>query len=377
MPPPGAPAAGVQPPPGAEVAADAQHTDVLIVGAGPTGLYLAFQLGLLGLTSRIVDVLPQAGGQCIELFPDTPIYDIPGQPRCTGRELSAQLLQQMAPFGFALHLNELVSTLEAVAPGGWTVGCQSGTVWQARAVCLTAGVGAFLPRPLQAEGADAAVGHGLFYQLDNLAQHAGQHVLVVGGDDLALDWLLQLANAPAAEAPASLTLLYRRPALNVAAERQQQFDALCAQGRVHLVVGQASRISCADPGASAPHTGGVRAMWITPPEGDDQALPCTHILAATGISPRLGPLAQWGLELHRKQLPVTPANGSTARPGLFAAGDLVTYPGKKKLIACGFHEAVMAAFGLAEYLNPGQVGPLQYTTSSALLQRRLGLAPRP
>ena len=339
----------------------------MIIGAGPVGLYQAFQLGLLGFTARIVDVLPHAGGQCIELYPDTPIYDIPALPRCTGRELVQNLLQQVLPFGFELHLNELISALTQGPQGNWQIVAQSGHQWSAKAVFITAGVGAFLPRALQAEGADLAQGHGLAYRLDDPVRFAGQQVLVIGGDDLALSWLLQLAEAPPSQRPSSLTLLHRRDVLTADATRQQRFQTLCAQGLAQWVVGQPTRIVC---DASSRN---VCAVQVSPPQGDPFTLGCTHVLAATGISPRLGPLAHWGLDLHHKQLAIDPATGATAVPGIYAAGDLVTYPGKKKLIACGFHEAVMAAFGAADALRPGQNGSLQYTTSSTLLQQRLGV----
>jgi thioredoxin reductase (NADPH) len=342
-------------------------TDALIIGAGPVGLYQAFQLGLLGLRVHLVDALPHVGGQCAELYPDKPLYDIPGLAVCTGQELVAALALQLRPFAPTLHLGQLVQRVARQPDHRWQVSTNQGQSIVARVVVIAAGIGAFVPRALKVEGADTLVGKQLFYQLDSLATYAGQHVVVVGGDELALSWVMRLAGQPPEHRPRHISLLHRRAVLTAPADLLRQFDALCQAGRTSLVVGQPTRLT--------PATGTqAGSLEIAAPEGSPGALAADAVLAATGLSPQLGPLAGWGLALERKQLVVDPATCATDQPGVFAVGDINTYPGKKKLIVCGFHESVMAAYAAAAIVHPDVAQPLLYTTTSTLLHQRLGVA---
>ncbi len=342
------------------------ETDALVIGAGPAGLWQVFQLGLQGIAAQVIDALPHLGGQLAELYPDKPIYDIPGLPVCTGRELVQRLQQQVRPFAPTLHLGQSVTTLQREADQRWRVGSSAGTTFLARTVFIAAGVGAFQPKRLKLEGIEAFEPTQVQHRLDDPAAFAGRHVVVHGGDDLAIDWALRLLDSPAP--PARLSLLHRREVLGsddpAALERVQ---AAIAAGRIALVVGQ--------PTGLRAQAGRLQALELLDPQGQPQTLALDHLLVALGLSPRLGPVADWGLAMERKQLVVQPESCETSEAGLFAVGDINTYPGKKKLILCGFHEATLAAFAAAAVLRPDERLPLQYTTTSPRLKRLLGVAP--
>ena len=324
------------------------QTDAVVIGAGPVGLFQVFQLGLQGLSCHAIDALPHAGGQCTELYGDKPIYDIPGTTVCTGQELVDRLLAQLAPFAPQWHLGEQATVLEPQPDGGFLVETAQGTRLLARTVFVAAGVGAFVPRTLKAPGLDAFEGTQLHYSAPSATALAGQHVVVHGGDEPAVGLVLELALSQTnagANAPASITLQHRRDVFDAPAEALQQLQALRDAGRVQVAVGQ-----------------------VTGMEQNGERLAALQLLG-----PGLGPVADWGLALERKQLPVNPATFATQMPGIYAVGDVVHYPGKRKLILSGFHEATLAAFAAAEQLS-GQKVPLEYTTSSARLQQRLGVA---
>lgn len=337
-------------------------TDVVVVGAGPVGLFQVFELGLLGLQAHVVDALPHAGGQCAELYPDKPIYDIPGIRACTGRELSERLQQQAAPFSPAYHLGQQVEQLQRLADGRLLLTTHTGTRFATRSLILAAGVGAFVPRALKVEGADALVGSQLFYHPHQLDHARNRHVVVLGGDETAVAAAVACATAQGA---VSTTLLHRRDVFTGPDALLAHLADLRAQGRIQVVTGQ--------PGALLQAADGrLQALEVARPDGSTQALHADLLLAYLGISPKLGPIAEWGLELERKQLPVDTARFATAEPGIYAVGDINTYPGKRKLILCGFHEATLAAFAVAEQLS-GQAPLLQYTTSSSHLHALLGV----
>ena len=339
-------------------------TDVAVIGAGPVGMFQVFQLGLQGLRSHLIDALPHLGGQCAELYPDKPIYDIPGIPVCTGAELVQRLRQQMAPFAPTLHLGQQVQTLVQEDDGQWLLGTATGTTLRAKAVVIAAGVGSFVPKAVKVDGIDALVGHSVHYHPADLARLPlrGQQVLVHGGDELAV----QAAIDALAQAPASVTLMHRREVFSAP-------EALLAQLQSHQAAGRI-RVLAAQPLALQADGTALQALDVSLPDGSPHSLPVQQWLVFQGISPKLGPVADWGLELVKKQLPVDTGTFVTEAPGIYAVGDINHYPGKRKLIVCGFHEATLAAFSIAEYLTDKPV-LLQYTTSSSHLQSLLGVAP--
>jgi len=338
------------------------HTDALVIGAGPVGLFQAFQLGLQGIHAQVVDVLEQAGGQCSELYPDKPIYDIPGLPFSTGRELTQRLLEQVAPFKPAFHFNQQVSQVTRQVDGRWLVATPN-QEFLTRTLFIAAGVGAFVPKELKVDGLAAFADRQLFYRLNRLAHLAGQRVVVVGGEDSAVNNAVVLAKGP--HQAASVTLLHRRDVLQASPQALEKLAQLRASGRITFITGQITGIEAQGDR--------LTAIAVSTPNDQTLNLPLDALLVCQGISPKLGPIADWGLAMERKQLRVDPATFATSEAGIYAVGDINSYPGKKKLIVCGFHEATLAAFAAAAYLNPQASGVLQYTTSSALLQQRLGV----
>ena len=354
-------------------------TDTIVIGAGPVGLFQVFQLGLLGLNTHVIDALPEAGGQCVALYPDKPIYDVPGVPVCTGRELARLLLTQARPFmpgdadtGLAhnLHLDDQVASLTALADGGFEIGTRQGLQFRCRAVFVAAGAGAFVPRTLSGvaslEGA-ANVHHHLPESLDRASSPwAGQHLMVAGGGEEALSTVATLMHAPPDARPATLTLLHRRDQFQAEPALQAQVRDWIAQGAVQLALGL--------PSGSDLKEGHITALHVLGADGTTQSLPLDHLLVRLGLSPKLGPLVDWGLQLDRKQVSVSPDSFQSSVAGVYAVGDINTYPGKKRLLLCGFHEATLAAHHAVATLKPDLPQHLQYTTTSTLLHQRLGLA---
>lgn len=342
------------------------ETDAVIIGAGPAGLFQAFQLGLLEIDAHIIDALPYAGGQCIELYPDKPIYDIPGVPRCTGRELVANLLTQLAPFKPALHLGRTVTTFEQQDDARFLLACSHGPRFLSRCVFIAAGLGAFQPKLLQVPGLGSFRHHQVFYPGDRVASLVGKHVLVVGGDAAALGCIARLAALGTA---ASLTLLHRRDVYDAPAPLLQQITALGQARAIRVLTGQIQECVA--------EKGLLKAVQVTLPNGEILQTALDALLIFQGLSPKLGPIAGWGLELERKQLPVDTKKFETRLRGVFAVGDINTYPGKKKLMLSAFHECALAAFGAAEQLRPDAPPQLQYTTTSTRLHRLLGISSAP
>ncbi|MDY0108023.1 MAG: NAD(P)/FAD-dependent oxidoreductase [Giesbergeria sp.] len=341
-------------------------TDAIVIGAGPVGLFQVFQLGLHGLRAHVIDALPHPGGQCAELYGDKPIYDIPAVQACTGNELVQRLLAQVQPFSPTFHLGQQVDTVQALPEGGFLVGTAQGTRLQARTVFIATGVGAFVPRALKLPGLETYEGSQLRYRLDEGTRLTGQRVVVHGGDEPAVQQAIACATAPEDLRPAHTTLQHRRDVFDAPPALLEQLQALRAAGRVEVAIGVA--------GGIVEEQGRLTALDLTTPEGTQLRLPLDLLIVRLGLVPRLGPITEWGLALDRKQLVVDPATFTTSVPGIHAVGDAITYPGKRKLILSGFHEATLAAFGAAEWLA-GHKLPLEYTTSSALLQQRLGVHP--
>jgi thioredoxin reductase (NADPH) len=340
------------------------ETDAVIVGAGPAGLFQAFQLGLLEINAHIVDALPYPGGQCIELYPDKPIYDIPGLPVCTGRELVDRLLQQVRPFSPTFHLGQQVSLLQRQEDGRFLIETNTGTRFLAKTVFIAAGVGAFVARALKLEGIERFEGSQLFYRAGDAQAFAGRDVIVLGGEDEAVEAAVGLAQL-SDNRPRSVTLLHRRDVFQAEAQRVDDMRALVAAGALRLVIGQPTGFEVAGDR--------LAALQVATPEGSTVSLPADALRVCYGLSPKLGPVADWNLALERKQLVVDTEQFQTSEPGIFAIGDINTYPGKKKLILCAFHECVLAAFGAATVVFPGKAVPLQYTTTSTRLHALLGV----
>jgi thioredoxin reductase (NADPH) len=340
----------------------AAQPEVLVIGAGPVGLFTVFQLGLQGLRAHLVDALPHTGGQCAELYGDKPIYDVPGVPVCTGRELVALLERQIAPMAPVRHLGRRVEALSPCETEGraWQARLDDGTALVARAVVIAAGVGAFVPRTLKIEGIDT-LPPGLLHYHDAPVP-PGTAVVVHGGDDPAVLRALTLAADPGHP---PVVLLHRRDMFQAPSEALAALSAARAAGRIRVQVGQPLRIAA---------QGDAAVLTVLDTEGQEQTLPLGRLEVRLGLSPRLGPIADWGIALERKQLVVDTARFATSAPGVYAVGDINTYPGKRKLILCGFHEATLAAFAVAERLSGAPVA-LQYTTTSPRLHQRLGVAP--
>lgn len=336
-------------------------TDALVIGAGPVGLFQVFQLGLQEISSQVVDALPLVGGQCMALYPDKPIYDIPALPVCTGRELVERLQQQAAPFKPQFHLNQQVSGLHLQADGRWLARTTGGQAFLSKTVFIAAGVGAFLPRKLALPALQAFEGNQVFHHVPDSLSLKDQHLVVVGSDDAAVQAVLDSQN----HSPASVTLVHRRATLDASPHLQSAFVQACASGQVRLQVGQVQGLLT--------HSGRLSGLEIATPDATVLNQPCDQLWVMLGLTPQLGPIADWGLDMAKKQLSVNTESFATSAPGIFAVGDINHYPGKRKLILSGFHEATLAAFGAAAYLNPGQKIPLEYTTASPRLHKLLGV----
>ena len=340
------------------------ETDAVIIGAGPVGLFQAFQLGLQDIRCHIVDALPHVGGQCQELYADKPIYDIPGVPVYSGAELIANLQKQVQPFQPTLHLSQLVAECKPQADGRFALTTNTDTQFLSKTVFIAAGVGAFQPRPLLVEGATELEGKYIHHGLPNARDLSAKDILVIGQDADAISAALSFTqSSPSAK---SVTLMHRRDVFDAPVELVQSMRDAVSSGKLHLQIGQLTAIKT--------NQGVLQSVTIATSTGESIDQPMHHIVAFLGISPKLGPIAQWELAMQRKQLEVNTENFSTSTKGIFAVGDINTYPGKKKLILCGFHEATLAAFGAADIVYPDRNTPLQYTTTSTALHRLLGVS---
>jgi thioredoxin reductase (NADPH) len=340
------------------------QTEVVIVGAGPCGLFQVFELGLLGIKAHLLDSLPTAGGQCAELYPEKPIYDIPALPVCGAQELVDRLLEQIKPFGAEMHFGHEVTGLTKRADGRFDVTTAGGLQFDAGTVVIAGGVGSFQPRRLGVEGVDAFEGSQVFYRVKSAAEFHGKHLVIFGGGDSALDWTLDLADKVA-----SMTLVHRRAEFRAAPASVAKMRALVAAGKMRFIEGTAQSIMTTDAVLN-----GVR---VKDQAGVVHELAADRLLAFFGLAPKLGPIAEWGIELEKKALKVDTEKFQTSVPGIFAVGDINTYPGKKKLILSGFHEAALAAFGIQHYLYPEKRQFLQYTTTSPVMHKRLGVPDAP
>ncbi|WP_028997995.1 NAD(P)/FAD-dependent oxidoreductase [Azohydromonas australica] len=342
------------------------ETDAVIVGAGPCGLFQVFELGLLEIKCHIIDSLAYPGGQCIELYPDKPIYDIPAVPMCTGKELTDNLLKQIEPFGATFHLGQEVTTVQKQDDGRFYVETSKGTRFLTKTIFIAGGVGSFQPRTLKVEGLDAFNDKQVFYRVKNPAQFAGKNLVIVGGGDSALDWALNFAQDGPNKAE-SVILIHRRDGFRAAPASVAKMKELCDAYEMQFIVGQITGIDTSADGQT------LTGVKVTGGDGVTRVVPMDMLLVFFGLSPKLGPIADWGLALERKQIVVDTEKFQTSVPGIFAVGDVNTYPGKKKLILSGFHEAALAAFGAVPYIFPEKRVHLQYTTTSPKLHKVLGV----
>lgn len=335
------------------------ETDVLIVGAGPVGLFAVFELGLLDIKAHLVDILDRPGGQCTELYPEKPIYDIPALPQVSGQELTDRLMEQIKPFDPTFHFSERVDELTRRPDGSFTLTTDMGKAFHAKVVVIAAGGGSFTPKRPPLPGIEAFEGTSVHYAVRRMETFKDQDLLIVGGGDSALDWTLSLQ--PLAR---SLTLLHRRDDFRAAPHSVEQMRALVADGKMTLKIGQVTGLTGTD--------GRLENVTIKTKAGEEQ-LPCTMMLPFFGLTMKLGPLADWGLNLTENLVPVDTEKFETSERGIFAIGDINTYPGKLKLILSGFHEAALMAQQAHRYIYPDKKVLFQYTTSSSSLQKKLGV----
>ena len=336
-------------------------TDVLIIGAGPVGLFAVFELGLLDMKSHLVDILDKVGGQCAELYPEKPIYDIPAIPKVSAQGLVDALMEQIHPFGPAFHLGEMVESIERIGDPLFRVKTDAGKTFEAKVVVIAAGGGSFQPKRQPIPGIEAYEGKSVHYAVRKMEAFKGQRLLIVGGGDSALDWTLNLA--PIA---GKLTLLHRRAEFRAAPDSVNKAMALVKEGKIDLALGQVTGLEGAD--------GQLKSAIVKRTDGTTGPIECDAMLPFFGLTMKLGPVANWGLRLEEDVIPVETAAFETSEPGIFAIGDINTYPGKLKLILSGFHEAALMAQKVFKYKNPGERLLFQYTTSSSSLQKKLGVS---
>lgn len=339
---------------------DAIKTDVLIIGAGPCGLFAVFELGLLDMRVHLVDILDKLGGQCAELYPEKPIYDIPGIPLVTGQGLTDALMEQIKPFNPTFHLNEMVEKIEKIGDPLFRVTTDAGQVFETKVVVISAGGGSFQPKRPPVPGIESYEGTSVFYAVRKMEQFRGKELLIVGGGDSALDWTLNLQ--PIAK---RVTLLHRRDDFRAAPHSVDQMRELVASGKMDLKIGQVTGLEGAN--------GVLSAAQIKGSDNATYKIDCNTMLPFFGLTMKIGPIAEWGVKLDNNLIPVDTEAFETNVPGMFAIGDINTYPGKLKLILSGFHEGALMAQKAHRYVFPDKRLVFQYTTSSSNLQKKLGV----
>ncbi len=336
-------------------------TDALIIGAGPVGLFAVFELGLLDIKAHLVDILDKIGGQCAELYPEKPIYDIPGIPNTSAQGLVDALMAQIKPFNPQFHLNDMVETIEKIGESLFRVKTELGKLFETKVVVIAAGGGSFQPKRPPIPGIEAYEGHSVHYAVRKMDAFRGKKLLIVGGGDSALDWTLNLA--PVAS---HLTLLHRRSEFRAAPDTVNKMMKLVGEGKIDFVLGQVTGLEG--------EAGKLKAANVKRNDGSTFHIACDAMLPFFGLTMKLGPVANWGLKMDGELIPVETAAFETNIPGIFAIGDINTYPGKLKLILCGFHEGALMAQKAHRYIYPDKKLVFQYTTSSTSLQKKLGVA---
>ena len=343
-------------------AAGGEHvTDVAIIGAGPVGLFAVFELGLLNIKAHLIDILDRPGGQCAELYPEKPIYDIPAVPVITGQQLTDALLTQIAPFKPEFHLAQMVEKLEKLETGDWRLTTDQGTHITAKVIVIAAGGGSFVPKKPPIQGIERYEGTSVFYAVRKMDQFRDKHIVIVGGGDSALDWTLNLQ--PLAK---KLTLIHRRDEFRAAPDSVAKMRRLVTEGKMELRFGQVAELH----GENSQ----LRTIVMTDTEKTNHEIRCDALLPFFGLTMKLGPVANFGLNLEQNLIPVDTEKFETSTPGIFAIGDINTYPGKLKLILSGFHEAALMSQQAFRYIFPNQKLRFQYTTSASDLHKKLGVA---
>jgi thioredoxin reductase (NADPH) len=342
----------------------AQQTDVIIIGAGPVGLFAVFELGLLDIKAHLIDILDRPGGQCAELYPEKPIYDIPALPVVSGHELTEKLMEQIKPFKPVFHFSQMAETVERTE-SGWRVTTDAGTVIDAKAIVIAAGGGSFTPKKPPIKGIEAYEGKSVFYAVRRREQFKGANLVIAGGGDSALDWTLNLQ--PLAQ---SVTLLHRRDDFRAAPHSVQQMRELVSSGKLKLVISNLTGVTGNDNGQ-------ISAVTVSNPDKTTSNIPCDALLAFYGLTMKLGPVGticeKLGVEMKDGLIPVDTEKFETMVPGIFAIGDINWYPGKLKLILSGFHEGALMAQRAFRYVYPERKWRFEYTTSSSNLQEKLGV----
>jgi thioredoxin reductase (NADPH) len=336
-------------------------TDVLIIGAGPIGLFAVFELGLLDMKAHLVDILDKVGGQCAELYPEKPIYDIPALPKVSAQGLVEALMEQIKPFGPTFHLNEMVESIERIGDPLFRVKTDAGKTFEAKVVVIAAGGGSFQPKRPPIPGIEPYEGKSVHYSVKKMDAFRGKRILIVGGGDSALDWTLNLA--PLAD---KLTLLHRRSEFRAAPDSVNKMMALVKEGQIDFVLGQVTGLEG--------DAGQLTAAVVKRTDGTTAPIVCDAMLPFFGLTMKLGPVANWGLRLHEDLIPVDTEAFETSERGIFAIGDINSYPGKLKLILSGFHEGALMAQKAHRYIYPDKKLVFQYTTSSTSLQKKLGVS---
>jgi thioredoxin reductase (NADPH) len=331
-----------------------QQTDVVIIGAGPVGLFAIFECGMLRMKCHVVDALDVIGGQCAALYPEKPIYDIPGHPAIDAADLIEKLGEQAAPFDPVYHLGQQVVGVTPVEGGRWRVATSTGTVIEATAVIVAAGVGAFGPNRPPLDGIEAYEGKSVHYLVKRRQDYAGKRVVIAGGGDSAVDWTISLA-----EVAEKIMVIHRRAKFRAAPESVLRMDQLAKEGRIEMVVPyQLAGLEGADGQLT-----GVRVATL---DGEEKVLPADVLLPFFGLAMNLGPITEWGLELERHHIKIEQATCATSSPGIYAIGDIATYPGKLKLILSGFAEAASAAHAIFPRVHPGEVLHFEYSTTKGV-----------
>jgi len=337
------------------------ETDAIIIGAGPVGLFQVFELGLLDIKAHVIESLPAAGGQCAELYPSKPIYDIPAYPTIGAQELVDRLMEQIEPFNPTFHFSTQVTEIERLEDNLFFVKTSTNVSFHTRSIIIAGGVGSFAPVPLKIPGVVALPNEQIYYNVKDPSIHHGKDIVILGGGDSALDWALELykdAN--------SVVLIHRSEKFKAAPASVSQMRQLCDDYEMQFLTGNVSGIVTNDNDELA-------FIEVTGQDGVARRIDLDHLLVFYGLSPKLGPISQWGLDLKKNQIIVDTEKFQTNETGIFAVGDINWYPGKKKLILSGFHEAALAAFAIKEQLNPGEKVHLQYTTTSPSMHKKLGV----